>query len=132
MNMYTFGDIKICIGATVTAFHMHGETIKPHKSRLVQDFWNNNYFRRHTKSYLSVKAAEVVCRSIGLHTIYLLLQEHKSYILFYLPIFFQYIRSIDLPDLILCIDAGFVAGIITTCVLNRLRSRVSDFFYKRG
>lgn len=132
MRTYIVDELKIVIGAKVTAVHYGGRTIIPKESRpgifqkskaAVKQFWRNNYFRRKTKSYLGVKAAELGLRSISVHQLYILARDHLYP---YWPMVKPYLELLDLKELIIVGDKGFFAGVLITFILVRLKRRFGE------
>lgn len=130
MRTYIIEDITIHIGAEVVAVHHGGRTVIPKETSaklrrlksVVKEYWRNNYFRRHTKTYLSVKAAEIISRSIGIHTLYLFAREH---VFPHLPAIYAFLTSIHWPEMILRIDLGFVLGLLTTWLIRQFKRSVT-------
>lgn len=121
------GKIKIYIGCEIVAVRMNGVTIHPRKNNIVKEtvseFHKNNYFRRKTISFFGVKAAEIALRSFSAHQLYLLCREH---LLPYVPTIISFIRSQDWIGMALCVDAGFMIGVITSITTVQLKK----YFWK--
>jgi len=138
MNVYVIDDIKIEIGAQLIAVYTDGKAITPQKIRksrwfqsakhLVDRFWNNSYFRRHTKAQVTIKTVEVVSRCIGYHSMYLLARE---YLWPHMPVIIAFLKTIEWWKLFFCIDVGFAAGIFTTFLLVHVKRKVGEILTNR-
>jgi hypothetical protein len=119
MRTYIIDGMTILIGAQVLAVHHRGKTITPKEKkvglikRITKEYWRNNYFRRHTKTYLSVKAAEMVSRCMGAHGLYLIARE---YIWPHAETIVTFIMMLDWWDIFFHFDVGFIIGVLTTMI----------------
>lgn len=131
MNEYIIDGIKVRTTAVVVSVRR----IPPKKSllsrmkRAAQEFWQNNYFRSRTKTWFVVKAGEVACRSVGLHSLYLIFRE---YVVPYLPALYAAMKTIDWPSLVFCVDVGFALGLLTSVIIMWTKQQMKSWWSGRS
>lgn len=127
MRTYIVEDIKIEIGAEVVEVRIDDRRIIPQEKkvpgrlqRLALAFWNNTYFKKKGRIHLTVKAAEIATRVIGLHS---LVAMARDYVVPYLPIVWERLQQYDWTDIGMRADLGFVVGVLITFIGLTFKSK---------
>lgn len=129
MKTYMAGNLKIETTAEVISVRVGGHSIAPKEKKngflqsvkhLAKKVWRNNYFRNRSKAHLTVKAAEIGSRIIGVQQLYFLLEQYLSP---HIPTIIILLKTLDVRA-VFCIDVGFALGLLTSHLLVWLKRRV--------
>lgn len=129
-KVYVCDGMTIEIGAQIVSIRRGDKSITPIEKRKIgpvtaakrcaNEFWNNRYFKKHTKARCGVKIAEMATRIFGLEQVISLL---KKYIEPYLPQIIEALQHVYWPHLFFTVNVGFCLGVVTTWIGKKIRQR---------